>query len=325
MTRAMSIAELANLAAETEDQTEVQVAGEYERELIPAGVNFGRLVEYIETGKHKQPDYQGKPKPPADMIRVTFELLHPKKSIVEYEHEGEKKVRGQLITLRVKKSLSDKASFKKLFNAMTYGRSDIKHMAQMLGELFLFNVIHNTVKGADGKDVTYANLKDDSGYKISAPFIIDPVAETKTPIPCREAISPLRIFLWNNPTKETWDSLYIDGTREVKDKDGTVTHVSKNWLQELCMSAVDYEGSALSQMLHDVSDLPLGETGTLDQSALGNESAAPKASSVQQVAPVQKAGTVASPSKAPPAAAATQKAPAPATAASDALAALGLA
>ena len=318
MTRPLSIAELAALAAETDDQTEVQVAGDYEREVIPEGPNFARLVEYIECGKHPQKPYQGKEKPPAEMLRLTFELLHPKKSIIEYEVDGVTKKRGQLITIRMKKSLSDKATFKKIFNAMTYGRDSIKHMAQMLGEPFLVNVFHNKSKDAQGKEVVYANLNNSEGvYSIGAPRHVDPITQETTDLAphISQPFAPLRIFLWNNPTKETWDSLFIDGTREVKDKDGNVTHESKNWLQEYILSAINAEGSPISTLLHGVTDLPLVESAATE-------------TPVQQSAPAPKATAAASPSEAAGKPAEATK-PAPATpaakpSANDALAALGL-
>lgn len=271
MTRELSIAELAALAADTDDQTETNVAGDYEREIIPEGPNFARFVEYIETGKHPQKPYQGKEKPPAEIIRLTFELLHPKKSIIEYEVDGVTKKRGQLITVRVKKSLSDKASFKKIFNAMTYGRADKKHFAQMLGEPFLVNVFHNKSKDAAGKETVYANLNNAEGvYSIGAPKHSDPITQAVTDLAPHipQPFAPVRIFLWNTPTPATWASLFIDGTRTVKDGDKE-TEVSKNWLQEQIMSALNYEGSPLHQMLHGVSDLPVTEaakpeTGTIE-------------------------------------------------------------
>lgn len=259
MSRALSIDELADLAATTEDQTETQVAGDYERVLIPAGVNFARLIEYIELGKQPQKPYQGKDKPPAEMVRLTFELLHPKK-LFEYEKDGVTIKTGHMASVTIKKSISDKAAFKKLFNAMLYGRDGIKHMAKMLNEVFLVNVVHNVSKGADGKEVTYANLRtSDGAWTIGAPHFTDPVTEVRTDIKALTppATQPIRLFLWANPTKETWDSLFIDGTREVKDDKGNVTQVSKNWLQERILSATDYAGSALQQLLHGVSDLPL--------------------------------------------------------------------
>ena len=331
MTRELSIAELATLAADTDDQTETSVAGEYEREVAPAGPNFARFVEYIELGKHPQKPYQGKEKPPAEMIRLTFELLN-KKSIIEYEVDGVTKKRGHLISIKVKKSLSDKASFKKIFNAMTYGRDGVKHFAQMLGEAFSVAVHHNTGKDAAGKEVVYANLNNKDGvYSIAAPVHYDPIKEETTDLRPHipEPFAPIRIFLWNNPTKPTWDSLFIDGTRTVKDGDKE-TEVSKNWLQENIMSALNYQGSPLDTMLHGVAELPLSEaTAGPAVATQPTPSTEAKATSVaaattspsetgvieMDAKPAEKAKEVA------PAKAAT---PAADTSANDALAALGL-
>jgi hypothetical protein len=206
----------------------------------------------------------------------------------------------------VPKSLSDKAGFKKLFNAMTYGRSDIKHFAQMLGEPFLVNIHHNKTKDAtSGKETIYANLNNSEGvYSIGAPRHTDPVSEVVTDLVphIKQPFSPVRIFLWNNPTKPTWDSLFIDGTREVKDKEGNVTHESKNWLQEKIIGALNYTGSPLDSMLHDVAELPLAETSTDNA----------KSAEPSPTKPAVETGTmtIASPSKA--------------TSAQDALDALGL-
>ena len=322
MTRELSIAELAALAADTDDQTETNVAGDYEKEVIPEGSNFARFIEYIETGKHPQKPYQGKEKPPAEIVRLTFELVHPKKSVIEYEVDGVKKKRGQLITIRVKKSLSDKASFKKIFNAMTYGRDSIKHFAQMLGEPFLVNVFHNKGKDQAGKEVVYANLNNAEGvYSIGAPRHHDPLTEVTTDLAPHilQPFAPIRIFLWNTPTPATWASLFIDGTRTVKDGDKE-TEVSKNWLQESIMSALNYQGSPLDTLLHGVADLPLVET-VATEAAVQTAAPAPKATAAASPSEVGELEMPEKAKEAPKASAATVAA---AGSANDALAALGL-
>src|SRR5690606_11965873 len=116
----------------------------------------------------------------------------------------------------------------KLFNKLQYGRADKKHIAQMLGEAFILEVFHN--KSEDGKK-TYVNLDKDGEYGIQAPFIIDPLTEERKDITVPAHIRPLRIFLWDFPNKETWDSLFIDGTRTMK-VDGKDVEVSRNYVQE---------------------------------------------------------------------------------------------
>lgn len=309
-----SIKDLANQAAQYQNQSETKSGGDFEFKLPPAGKTIGRLIEYIELGPQKQAPYQGKPKPDAEKVRLTFELLHPNKNFTTIQTDDGEKTFTDTISLEIKISLSGKSSFKKLFNKMLYGRDGITHMAQMLGDAFVIGVYHN--KSADGKK-EYANINpasDDGApeYDISAPYILDPLTEETKPIPVQENTRPLRIFLWNNPNKECWDSLFIDGEREVKDDKGNVTKVSKNWLQERIIGSPAFEGSALHQMIGGVANLPSTEA---EADALSGKSAGTAATSTNPAV-----STTASPSE--QALAQTNK---PAAAAdTDDLAALGL-
>lgn len=248
---ALTIEQLAAIAAQNQDQTETITQTEYTPP--PAGVTVARFISYIELGKQAQKPYQGKPKPDVEEVRVTFELVHPK-NIKEIDVEGGKKKIADQVSIRLPIKLGERARFKKLFNAMTYGRENIKHMAQMLGEAFVVTVIHS--KSEDGKR-TYVNLEDDTGWKIRAPIKeADPMDPESVPqrINVPAALSPMKIFLFDNPTKETWDSLFIDGTRTVK-IDNVEKEVSKNWLQELILSAKNYDGSQLEAMLNKLQNL----------------------------------------------------------------------
>lgn len=246
----LSIEELAALAASTEDQTESGPEG-FTRELPPAGPTVARFIEYVELGVHAQKAYKGKAKPDVDQVRLVFELNSPK-HVKEIEVDGGKRTVANLMILTLTKKLGEKASFKKLFNAMVYGREKIIHMAQMLGEGFIINIEHNTVGEGDEKK-TYANMySEGKGWLIQAPRHVDPLTEVITNIPVPAAINAKRIFLFANPNKPTWDSLFIDGTRTVKDAAGKETEVSKNWLQEKIKSAKNFEGSPLNLMLGNV-------------------------------------------------------------------------
>lgn len=255
---AESIKDLANAAAQFEDQTETP-ENDFEYVLPVEGPAVARFIGYIELGKHKQPDFQGQKKPDADEVRLTFELLGKKHVVTD----DDGKQRANQISFNISKKLGDKASFKKLFNKMTYGR-DIKHMAQMLGEGFLVTVHHNKSKKDEKK--VYANLRNKEGeWSVGEPAQYNHIEGTKTMLPVPEQISPSRIFIWNTPTKATWDTLFIDGEREVKEGD-TVRKVSKNWLQELILSASNYKCSPLEAMLHKVDDLTL-DTSTSQKSS----------------------------------------------------------
>lgn len=69
-----------------------------------------------------------------------------------------------------------------------------------------------------------------------------------------DAISDLRLFLFNHPSPECWNSLYIEGEREVKDDKGNVIgKESKNFIQESIRSAVNFHGSPVEAMLAAIS------------------------------------------------------------------------
>lgn len=215
-------------------------------EIIPAGPTPARFVGYVEVGKHPQ-EFDGKAKADALEVILTFEL-NGKKHHIEYEKDGETIKRTNIKRETMPAYTASKAGFKKLFNSMRAEREEITHMAQMLNEPFLITVVHN----ADKTDPTkvYANIKDDNGWRVGPPiYTPDPLEPGITKIlPVAEATVPLQLLLWDNPTKEQWDSIFIDGIRTVK-KDGKEVEVSKNWVQERCLAAKDYESSALADML----------------------------------------------------------------------------
>ena len=255
MTQQIDVLALANKAAETEDQSK-EVKG-FERTLPTPGLRGCRFIEYIELGKQafKGPSKFGA-KAPADKVRLTFELLG-KNDLEDMKVGEETKKVGKRVSIEVNKTLSSKGDFKKIMNCLDRGRGK-QHMAQMLGEAFLVKV---TVVDAEGnictpenkKEGKYINLfsgtPDSKMWTFAAPLIEDPETGEVRPVKVMPNTFPLKIFLWDNPTVETWDSLFIEGTREVKDKDGNVTNQSKNFIQEKILGAANYEGSALQQML----------------------------------------------------------------------------
>lgn len=248
-------------ATETlENQTEVQSG--FEREVTPAGPTGARLIGYVELGKRKQRPYQGKPKPDANMVRLTFELLGKKHRNEFTKEDGTVVVFYNTVSVTIAKKMSDKATFYKLLNRMIAGRSGITHMAQMLGEAFRVRVIHNE-EDKDGKKVTYANLRDKDGvWTIGAPFrtVVNPETDEEETVAMDvpEATKPLQCLLWDNPTKAMWDSIFIDGTYTKKDEKGNEVEVSKNWLQEdIVANAVNFMGSPLEAVVGGMGDLTL--------------------------------------------------------------------
>lgn len=236
-------------AEELEDQSEAVVTSDFEYTPPPAGDTVGRFIEYVELGIQKQRPYKGKPRPDVEQVRFVFELLHPTKNIKEIEKDDGSKVKiADKMTLTLKKSLHKKASFFKLFDKMKNGREEIKHFARMLGEPFIITIIHDEVD-KDGTKKTYARMKNGGEFLVRPPTVTDPITEETKTIAVPQALSPRKLFIWKAPTKESWDALFIDGEREVKDEKGGSKTVSKNWIQNTIKTAKNFPGSAIADML----------------------------------------------------------------------------
>lgn len=206
--------EQANKIAETDvDMSTASKGGE--RYLLPEGVALGRMVEYIEFGKHPE-EYKGEVKSPAMQIRIGFALYG----------EGYQKEDGSprvISTYQMKLSNNEKSKSFKLFKNMN-AKKCYKNFAQMLGEPFLIPIVHTT----NGKG-TWARIDLDN-----IRYAVDPVTKKPYNVPMPED-KFYRVFLWNNPTKEQWDSIHID---------------SNNFLQEMCLQATNFKDSPLDKMLN---------------------------------------------------------------------------
>ncbi len=210
----------ANAAAETAvDMNEAQKGG---GRLLPAGYAFGRVVEYIELGMQPQ-EYNGKAKDPALEVQLAFALYG----------EGYQNEDGTPYVIRPYSfaiSRNEKAKAFKLFKSLNW-QGTAKHFAQFMGQAFLVKIEH--VKNKENK---VSHKVDLDGFLPP----LDPVTKQPYPIPAARD-EDLKLFLWDHPTKEAWDSLYIEGTWD----DGK----SKNRTQETILAAMDFAGSPLEQVL----------------------------------------------------------------------------
>lgn len=191
-----------------------QGGGNFEDVLLPKGTYYGRMVEYIELGK-KIPMNAGKPtgKPAVLNVRTGFIIYTP--------DGGIKRINPFPMAV----SSFEKAKFKQLFDKMNVDGT-MKHLAQALGKPMAFEVEQHTTKA--GKTL---NVIDFAGTRPLPKF--DPNTGAAIVLPELDE-QMLRLFLWNNPTKETWESLHIE---------------KNNFIQEDILAAVDFEGSALQQLL----------------------------------------------------------------------------
>lgn len=241
------------------DQNEEK--GGFTREIIPEGVYPARFVGWVEIGNRDGGEWKGKKKPPVRKAYAQFEILS-KKLAQEIEVNGVKKVIYPVHREMMDVKTGEKANLTKLFRKMAAGRKDLVHIAQMLEEPFRIKFVHNTKEAnGDKPEVTYANIRTkDDGWLVMPPTfekVDEESGESKTvKLKVMEQTIETSLLLWDDPTEEQWASIFIDGTRTKKDKDGSETEVSKNWLQEVCMNeALDFEGSPLHAML-GATELP---------------------------------------------------------------------
>lgn len=208
--------------ANLDDMTQVETGGGFE---YPVGGCVARLVEYVEHGTQARKPYQGVARDPAPEFHLGFALY----SQGFCKDDGTPRIYR---TFGITMSRNDKSRSYQMFQQMNWTKKHT-HFAQMLGDAILVSFVESQDK--QGKTRAFLDLKS-----FLAP--VDPVS--RRPYDCPAATDDLfKLFLWDNPTKETWESIHID-------KDD-------NWMQDKCMQATNYPGSPLESML-----LQIGGTTT---------------------------------------------------------------
>jgi hypothetical protein len=209
------------------DMTTVQTAPSVDP--IPAGMHPMQFVKYIEYGKHLQ-TVKGVPdesKPARLEFKATFAVWC----------DGFDKPARYIDTgyFRVAISNNDKAKSFKMFKSMNHMK-DCRTFPALLGRTFMGKVEQSSVPGLNGAaPKVYSNLVLD-GFSA----LVDPITKKPYEVPALPD-NAWGMFLWNAPTLEDWNALYIEGTTD----DGK----SKNFIQDTILSAVDYHGSALAALL----------------------------------------------------------------------------
>lgn len=251
-----------------------------------------RLVSYIETGVHTTM-FKGAPKT-KPRSELTFELSGPK-------HEPRKLDDGTLIPHRinVKEVVGTTArnGYIKLFNLLNTNGDAKNFLDVLLDGAWRANVSHFKFKGNDGTDRVVAQIKKDGAYTIQPVSFEDPETGEVRTVAVPPAITSPRVFLWDYPDLDQWDSLYIDGTRD----DGT----SKNYIQEKIKSAENFKGSPIYDLLIEsgraAETIPAGKVEKDEDGEDGEEGAGPGPASLTEPGPQDPAAQP--PKTKPPAAA----------------------
>lgn len=251
---ARQAAAAAAMAAAGNDQTKV-VTGGGDGPLPPPAEGFVklRLVSYVEFGKFTE-EYQGKAKTKNEAA-LTFELSGPKHMPRDLD-DGTK--RAQTMTVYVNLSQHEKAGWPKLFRALNY-KGAATHVVSLIGDAYVANIFHKPIaKPRPGGPLVRATFinPDTGNFTIRAPRVEALNEETGDMeykiVPVPPLIGEPKWFLFDAPTIEDWDSLFIDGTYEAKkDEAGNVTQPakSKNSLQAKIISAKNFKGSQLEALL----------------------------------------------------------------------------
>ncbi|HVH93247.1 MAG TPA: hypothetical protein VM783_17920 [Candidatus Acidoferrum sp.] len=255
---------LANLLAlaneEAENSVDMNVAqkGGGGARLLPEGYAFGRVVKYIEYGNHDN-SYAGESKGAAPFYSLGFALWGQ-------GYQNDDGTPYIVDTYPRALSLNEKANAYKLFKALNW-KGTATHFAQLLGQPYLVKIKHEPRSKADQ---TIVSRIDMAGFLPP----LDPVSKQPYPIP--EATDDLyKLFLWERPTKAAWDSLFIEGMWEAKE--GKPAE-SKNKIQEMILSALNYQGSPLQLLLG-------GAVAALPTAAPASPVAAPPPVAAPAVAP----------------------------------------
>lgn len=215
--------QLVNAAIETQsvDLTETGTSGG--GGLMPAGQAYARMYKYIEYGQQPQ-EFKGKVKAPADEFKVGFKLYGGPDGVYNDR---------TMDTFELAVSNAKNAGAKKVFDKLNW-KGDIKHPAQAMGRAFLVTITQ--VKNSQDKLV---NRLDLNGIFPA----LNPVDGKEVALPELDS-KDREFFFFQNPTPETWGALYVEGTWD----DGG----SKNKAQEKILSALNFPGSKLEQMISGV-------------------------------------------------------------------------
>lgn len=215
---------LANLDAEQGQDFNVAQKGGGGGRLLPAGYAFGRLVEYVEYGMQPQ-EFAGKAKDPAMEFTLGFALTGQ-------GYQNDDGTPYIIRTFTTALTMYEKSRAFLMFKLLNW-RGTAKTYAQLLNETYLVKIVQVPKSKTDP---TLVSRMDLTGFLPP----LDPV--TKAPYPIAQVPEELfRLFLWSHPTKEAWDSLFIEGVNDDK--------TSRNRIQETILGALDFQGSALQEML----------------------------------------------------------------------------
>lgn len=231
-----------------DDMTDVKVGGE-SRGLLPTGTAYVRPCMYIEYGSHVQ-TFNGQPKPAAPIFKLGFRIVgggglniegKPEKYVLE---EGKFPL---ITTFDTTLGFFEKSKSIQYFNALNRVGNKATHFVQKIAEQCIYALpigVKKNKQGKDVQDIDFTNLQVALNQETFEQRTGDPALSDEH----------IQVFLWDTPTIEMWDSIFIEGEFPAqKDDSGKITKParSRNLHQEKCLSALNFEGSPLQVLLQE--------------------------------------------------------------------------
>ncbi len=186
---------------------------------IEPGTYPARLVQIIDLGLQAQRPFQGKDKPPAQEIMLTYELVDTF-MLDENGKELEDKPRWISETLPFYGLYADKAKSTQRYNALDPSGEFDGDFSKAIGQPINVTIVNNAVG-----DKVYDNIATISAMR--------PRDADK----CPELVNPSKLFDLDNPDMEVFNAL-------------------PEWLRDKIKSNLNYKGSPLEQVLNGGGDRP---------------------------------------------------------------------
>ena len=179
-----------------------------EQPLLDAGVYPARLVQILDLGLQPQRAYQGKDKPPAHEISLTYELVDAF-CVDENGKELEDKPRWISETLPLYSIDQDKAKSTKRYFALDPKGVDAGDFSLQIGKPINVTLVQNPVG-----DKVYINVANIAAMR------------ERDAVKCPELVNPPKVLDLDNPDMEIFGSL-------------------PQWLQDKIKSNLNFKGSKL--------------------------------------------------------------------------------
>ena len=222
----MNYQDLINAELEATQINMNQPSQGFERVVLEAGQYLGAIVAYIDLGDQEE-RYKNE-------VKGVFPCVRMEVAVFPVGEDGTLSKDPVIIPEReLFIKTNERAKSFIAFKALNYQNDPkFRHFAQAFMRPYLFTVAKRVSKTTNKPYNTIDWAKTQPA--------VDPM--TRKPYQLPEVDDKFKVvFLWNNPTKQMWDKLYIEGEFE----DGR----SKNFIQEQIINAKNFHGSAVDLML----------------------------------------------------------------------------